>query len=131
MAGYGSPVRVAGYLGLPSQRERDSSLGKEEGTPRDSSPLNLSFPRSRYPLREMNSPDERIWRTVIVSVGAAGISRGGLGRWHKLRARVFKVSPLFYRCSTRGAVVEINWSAGVGSGNDTTQNVAREVLREL
>lgn len=28
-------------------------------------------------------------------------------------------------------MVEINWSAGVGSGNDTTQNVAREVLREL
>lgn len=90
VAGYGSPVRVAGYLGLPSQRERDSSLGKEEGTPRDSSPLNLSFPRSRYPLREMNSLDERIWRTVIVSVGAAGISRGGLGPMAQVARKSFQ-----------------------------------------
>lgn len=72
------------------ERERDSSLGKEEGTPRDSSPLNLSFPRSRYPLREMNSPDERIWRTVIVSVGAAGISRGGLGPMAQVARKSFQ-----------------------------------------
>lgn len=70
------------------------SLGKEEGTPRRP-PLNLSLPScSRYPQLEMNSPDERIWRTVIVSVGAAGISREGTGRWHKLNATVFKVSLL-------------------------------------
>lgn len=70
-------------------REREIPLLRKK-TPRDSSPLNLSFPRSRYPLREMNSPDERIWRTVIVSVGAAGISRGGLGPMAQVARKSFQ-----------------------------------------
>lgn len=38
----------------------------------------------------MNSPDERIWRTVIVSVGAAGISRGGLGPMAQVARKSFQ-----------------------------------------
>lgn len=67
VVGYGSPVCVAGYL---RHRQRFYVLRTELRAAR----LNLSFSSSWY-LCEMNSTDERIWRTVIVSVGAAGISR--------------------------------------------------------
>lgn len=58
----------------------------------------------------MNSPDERIWRTVIVSVGAASISRGGtvgpMAQVARKSFQGFSPSPLFYRrVSTRGSVL--------------------------
>lgn len=85
------------------ERERERFLSWKRR--RDSSRPLLLISLSLAPgIREMNSPDERIWRTVIVSVGAEGISRGRR-RWHKSFQGFSSRSPLSsvgYRCSTRG-----------------------------